>query len=291
MHNEVIFDDPRAKDSLEPLEILWRECFDDSEEYIHEFFRHFNYRQTLHTLSKEGEILSLLYALPLDLHLDGVTHRAVYLYALATQERERRKGLMSYLIRQTEEQLYHEGITYSFLIPESLALSEYYQRRGYHFCSSRTYRPITASTTEREVKDTHLHYLAPRSTTDALFRYYDKKQKTHLNRLLQSAESFKMNITNCTMGGGAVLTAERKGEIEGIAFLSLENEKGYITQIEADSLSTREQLIQKIRADYTGPLFLIEEGEEEPFGMVKHIHGSSTELERGEIAMSLLLDR
>lgn len=113
------------------LHRLWKDVFHSKQEYINAFFQ--EYYSPEYTLVYEdgGEILSALYMIPYQLkHKKGVVP-ALYLYALATKEQARGRGIMSSLIQEAHTVAMDRGYACSFLIPAEPGLIRYYNRSGY----------------------------------------------------------------------------------------------------------------------------------------------------------------
>ncbi|MDE7432279.1 MAG: GNAT family N-acetyltransferase [Lachnospiraceae bacterium] len=113
------------------LKLLWKNVFADEDAYIERFFSQvYNHRQTL-TYQENGHIVSMLHMIPYTLQIEGKCFPAMYLYALATEERFRGRKIMSGLICKAHRIAEERGYLCSFLIPEGESLFGFYQRFGY----------------------------------------------------------------------------------------------------------------------------------------------------------------
>ena len=117
--------------NISELKILWKKVFEDEEAYIDRFFSQiYKQGQTL-IHQEEGHAVAMLHMIPYNLRIDGRKFRAMYLYALATEEKYRGKGIMSGLIHQAHRIADERGYLCSFLIPERESLYGFYQKFGY----------------------------------------------------------------------------------------------------------------------------------------------------------------
>lgn len=116
------------------LQQLWQKTFGDSKEFIQAFFDIFDARHHVHTLSLDGNIVSVLYALPFTLLYNGKKEQVAYIYAVATDELFRGKGFMQYLMKRVHNMLAADGFSATILLPAGEQLSNYYAKMGYQKC-------------------------------------------------------------------------------------------------------------------------------------------------------------
>lgn len=120
-----------AREDQAALRALWLQSFDDTEEAVDAFFaRRFRPEDCL-VCKKGGEVLSALYLLPSALLHAGGALPAHYIYAAATRPDQRGRGLMGRLLGLAAEVGPTRGEHFSFLLPASGALYDYYAKFGY----------------------------------------------------------------------------------------------------------------------------------------------------------------
>lgn len=117
--------------NIEELKLLWKEVFGDTDDYLESFFSGV-YDET-HTLVHciDGTVVAALYMIPYDICMGNQRYKAMYLYALATKEEYRGKGIMSGLIKRAHDIGRERGYIMSFLIPAGESLYQYYKKMGY----------------------------------------------------------------------------------------------------------------------------------------------------------------
>lgn len=110
---------------------LWREVFDDSREYIEDFFLAVSPLET-GLCAFEGESLAgMLFSLPAVMTVRGASYDACYLYAVATAPTFRRQGVFRQLEAEACRLAKERGCRYAALVPEGEQLFAFYQRLGY----------------------------------------------------------------------------------------------------------------------------------------------------------------
>lgn len=113
------------------LKLLWKHVFGDADTYIDRFFSQVYTPENTLVHKEDGHIVSMLHMVPYELDINGECFKAVYLYALATEEKYRERSIMSGLIRQAHTIAEERGYLCSFLIPEGESLFGFYKRFGY----------------------------------------------------------------------------------------------------------------------------------------------------------------
>lgn len=122
---------PATKADIPALQALWKAAFGDEDSYIQHFFAHrFIPAQTL-TLREDGQIASVVYLLNGAMQTAAGQFPAYYLYAAATADSHRRRGLMGTLLQAAADFAKEEGIACIALYPATEALQSYYARHGY----------------------------------------------------------------------------------------------------------------------------------------------------------------
>jgi ribosomal protein S18 acetylase RimI-like enzyme len=110
---------------------LYKRTFGDSDDYVRLFFeRRFVADQAMVAIYN-GNIASMLFALPIDIVSGSRVYSARYIYAVATDPDYRLLGLSSMLLEKTHQELSDNKVELSLLVPASQSLFSYYERRGY----------------------------------------------------------------------------------------------------------------------------------------------------------------
>lgn len=107
---------------------LWQKTFGDSTEDISEFIVRFYHPDRCLTHNEQGRIVSMLHIVP----LEDQNSRSAYIYAVATDEQYRHRGIASQLLTRAIEHIEKSAIyDRIILIPASKELECFYQKFGF----------------------------------------------------------------------------------------------------------------------------------------------------------------
>lgn len=114
------------------LENLWKEAFGDTEEFIDGFFCTGFSPSRCRCVMEDEKILAALYWL--DALCEG--QRLAYVYAVATADSHRGKGLCKALMADTHAHLKLRGYEGVLLVPQTAELRQMYEAMGYRTCTT-----------------------------------------------------------------------------------------------------------------------------------------------------------
>ena len=117
---------------LTQLQSLWQQAFGDTADAIDAFFKTGFSPDRCHYILENGRPVSALYWL--DCTLDG--QKFAYLYAIATEEAHRGKGLCRRLMTETHEILRKQGYAGAVLVPAEPELFSLYEKLGYRHAAT-----------------------------------------------------------------------------------------------------------------------------------------------------------
>ena len=118
--------------STEPLRLLWKQAFGDSDSYLDTFFRIGYSPERCFQATLEGKTAGALYWFDCQFG-DG---KIAYLYAVATEEAYRGQGVCRALMEHTHRHLQCLGYSGAILVPGSESLFRFYEKLGYKTCCS-----------------------------------------------------------------------------------------------------------------------------------------------------------
>lgn len=116
------------------LRRLWKQAFGDTDAFLDDFFATGFSADRCHYLTQDGHLTAALYWF--DCQLDG--RKLAYVYAVATDEAFRNRGLCRKLLAETHQRLSSLGYSGALLVPGSEDLFRLYEKLGYRVCSSVT---------------------------------------------------------------------------------------------------------------------------------------------------------
>lgn len=218
-NEQLLFDVLSPVDIEEQLRVLWHLVFGDSYEYINAFFASYPCDKVVHTLSLGQNVVSALYALPFTFLANGKERSAAYIYAVATAPEYRGRGYMRLLMKNVEDLLRKQGVSFLFLMPATDSLRGFYACLGYEDCSMRAVEEfrLHACTGLRGA----LHQV---ESAGWLFPYWNKWQRACPSVILHSCELLAVNIASCRMQDGGCFAIVRDDEPVAAAFVIKKND-------------------------------------------------------------------
>ncbi len=123
----MIIDKPK---NTEPLRQLWKQAFGDSDAFLDAFFTHAYSPNRCRQIAENGTVVAALYWF--DCAFSG--KKIAYLYAVATDEAYRNRGLCRLLMEDTHRHLKSLGYDGTLLVPGSKSLFSFYEKLGYRTC-------------------------------------------------------------------------------------------------------------------------------------------------------------
>ena len=114
------------------LKGLWMEAFGDPAPFVDGFFRTGYDPDRCRVLYENGKLAAALYWF--DCQWDG--RKLAYIYAVATKQELRGRGLCRRLMEQTHRHLQALGYAGAVLVPGEASLFSFYEAMGYEICST-----------------------------------------------------------------------------------------------------------------------------------------------------------
>lgn len=121
-----------AQSQIPALQKLWQEAFDDGTDFLESFFSSGFAADRCRCVSMDGTPVAALYWFDCQLNDRPIA----YLYAVATAQAHRGKGLCRALLENTHTQLAYLGYAGVVLVPGTQALFQMYEKLGYTVCST-----------------------------------------------------------------------------------------------------------------------------------------------------------
>lgn len=112
------------------LKALWREAFGDEDAFIDLFFEKAYDPRRSRSLTVEGNLAAMLYWF--DCTYRG--QKIAYVYAVATKQEFRGRGLCARLMEETHKALKDQGYAAAMLLPAGEDLRRMYGKMGYADC-------------------------------------------------------------------------------------------------------------------------------------------------------------
>ena len=122
-------------DEIPQQKDLWKKCFGDPNTYIDIFYQKFCSAEQVMVVEEDGEINSMMAALPGTIRLpDGTDVPVGYMYALATNPYMQGKGHARQLMAYADEYLKKKSWKAMVLVPASPSLHRFFEAVGLEEC-------------------------------------------------------------------------------------------------------------------------------------------------------------
>lgn len=196
---------------------LWKDIFHDSDAYISLVFNNYFSTDLIEYYEENGRIISALLGVPYQFGCGDQRLSGLYLCGLATDEEFRNRGIMNNLIEKINAKAKERGYSFTFLIPSSDALINYYSVKGY---TNAMYRVEDCYT---QVHDFGKDYISILSRED--------------DRVKRLKEKYYQNLATTIVGENdteihkEIISYIRKSENNISTYLTIEHSEKDIEQI------------------------------------------------------------
>lgn len=131
---------------------LWSKVFKDEKSYIELIFSEGSADSILCFAETDGDkVVSAFYLLKTYLYFNNKCYNGYYLYAAATDNSYRGKGIMSKLIKEAQDCCEKSGSDFISLVPSEASLYSYYKRSGFIGSMYCVEKAVTAPEAERAI--------------------------------------------------------------------------------------------------------------------------------------------
>lgn len=179
------------------LKRLWQQTFGDTEEFIDGFFRTGFSPNRCRCLYDGHRLTAALYWF--DCTCRG--EKLAYIYAVATDESYRGKGLCRQLTQQTHRHLQDQGYAGAILVPAQPELFEMYEKLGYRPCC------LMDSLTVQAAGNAELTPISPTEYSNARRAFLPPDAVTTQNGL-----DFLLTYNGFYEAEGCIFCAAREGD-------------------------------------------------------------------------------
>ena len=237
----------REMEIRQGMEKLWNETFGDLDAYIKLVFDNYFDEDLTATFVHEGEVKSALMGVP---YLfkgggSGATLKGLYLCGLATRQDMRGKGIMTSLLEEINEKALEKGFDFTFLVPASESLSQYYSDRHYHnaFYKIREHFVVDHDFKVHDMDKTVLKTFSGPSDSE-LLQFLMKNEQRGVNAAEGSENSpVRYDLVHSDKDWRAVLEEalisdqpvkvlySSEGEIRGVAFIEIKGTEVIVKRI------------------------------------------------------------
>ncbi len=203
-------------DTKSAVKKIWKECFDDSAEYMDMFFSQVYDPAHVMVSDVDGKTVSSLLLQPFAINFHGVELPANYICGAATMPRFRMQGIMSELIRSALNRCYREGALLCCLIPAHSYLYAYY--RNFGFCPA-FYTRLCSYTDVHPFSHEGVYNPVAELDTDRAYDFFNRMMHKRPSTIQHSRRQYsQILLDNALCGGVSAAVESPDGEIRAMAF-------------------------------------------------------------------------
>jgi hypothetical protein len=256
---------------------LWKNTFHDSDAYISLVFDTYFNPDLIAYNEENGKLVSAMLGVPYEFGNGGNKLKGLYLCGLATQEEFRHRGIMNDLIEKINTTAIEKGYDFTFLIPATDALINYYSARGYNNAIYRVedrytevhdfaknYRSILM------IEDERVSALKTKYFDSLITDFINPKEEKTIDEIIQYIMSSEENITtyislrhsakdlhavikeNDISKGKIVTCRNNDKKLTGLAFVTVDDKKRVnIPKIYYDDNCSLYKLLDSVKKYYS----------------------------------------
>ena len=202
---------------------LWKNCFQDSEEFLDIYFDEKYDKETNITLQPDGEVVGAVQSLPYRMTFYGAVTRANYISGLSVAAPYRKRGMASALLHEAHRRMYQQGSLLSFLIPGSQELQHFYEQPTHGAYWTAVYRKLEEVGISGPI-DEKIEITQPDEWGQDLYVFFRRHTDSQPFMLHPSENDFFAALADCDLEGGMVLVARRKRRLLGIGLAVVEKD-------------------------------------------------------------------
>ncbi len=224
----------------EEIKSLWKQCFDDSDEFVNFYFDERYSDKINMAIVEDGQIIAALQMIPYEMTCCNTLISTSYISGACTNPLYRNHGYMRKLLADTHRRMWSDGVLLSTLIPANAPLIKYYEKAGYNSCFGYIAQEI-----EKKELEYNLTFEESKGSSDSIFKYFDRKMKERPCCIQHSKEDFILIMADIRLSGGSVIIAKDNDDIKGLAFCVINDDKLFIKDILADNNHVESLLLNK----------------------------------------------
>jgi hypothetical protein len=226
------------------LALLWKEVFNDSDEFIKLFFDNVHKPENTLVIKRNSQIVSALQIIPYKVKINDLILDAAYICGVCTRKSERGRGFMSLLMNGATGLIRERGFALSFLIPAEYWLFDIYRKTGYKLDIQNPKHTIQDAGTACLHVSPAIDMVPCRSDH---YPYFNKKQMERKRCVLHDYKDFDIILQDNRTDGGNVFVALYNHVPAGMIFAKpSDNETVVITEIIYDNETVKEALTNHV---------------------------------------------
>ncbi len=229
---------------------IWKECFNDSDQYVDMFFSTIYSDADALTIEHDGAVVSSMLLQRYAMNFHGVTCSISYICGAATRPGWRGQGFMGELVRRAVRESFERGDLMCALIPASPSLYKYYGKFGF---SPVFYVDIEHYTSVHDFRHEGGYTLVPDLSQQKVYDFFDEMMRRRPCAVQHSRRQYdQILMDNSACGGSATAIADSDGRIVAIGFAVPLDGEPTVMDVLASSADAEEALLDEIHKEYAG---------------------------------------
>lgn len=229
---------------------LWRECFDDSDQYVDMFFSAVYRDDDALLLEHDGQAVSSMLLQRYAMKIHGVTASISYVCGAATTRRYRDRGYMAQLMREALRVSYGRGDMLSTLIPANDPLYGFYGK----FCFSPVFyinlERYTSAHTFRNEGVYERYYSLDSADAYAFFAEMSAQRPCSVQHTREQYDLVLME--NSADAGTVIALADGAGLPVAMAFVTPSDGEATVRELLARDEDSREAVLEEVHREFAG---------------------------------------
>ena len=234
----------------EAIQQIWRECFNDSDQYVDMFFSTVYSDADAMTAEHDGVVVSSILLQRYAMNFHGVTCSVSYICGAATLKKWRGMGFMTGLVRRALRESFERGDLMCALIPAGPTLYRYYERLGF---SPVFYADIEHYTSAHTFPHEGEYTLITDLDAEKVYEFFNSMMMRRPCTVQHTREQYDQILMDNSVSGGSVIgLSDLCGNIAALGFVVPVDGEATVTDILACTPDAEEALLDEIRRRYAG---------------------------------------
>lgn len=226
----------------ESLWKIWKDIFQDSDEYIDLFFKDKYRSDRVYLACQDDKIASCVHSVPYKFNLLGHVVKSSYTTAGATLPEYRGQGVYFELFDYCLNQMANQNITLTTLIVQDDYLFDYYDKLGYSSIFRKSYTDLHPSNIDVKIEAFDI---------DQVYAYYKSHLLSESFISIQSKGDLITILKFLSLYDGVIFVAyDSNKNIVAIAFVSQDGEKILVQELICDNETAKKNIINQICSKY-----------------------------------------
>lgn len=230
--------------ALEQVWRLWKDCFQDTDEYMDFYFQWKMKDNVILGSYDEEKLVSMVQLNPYELSVQGEKTSSYYIVGVATDAQYRKRGLMRQLLTEAMNRMYEEEVPFTYLMPAKEAI---YLPFDFRIVTTQKRYNIQISSIVERKKEERLVAASIAKDTAIRYQEFDVKDEELLQQLANFANErlsqtedvfttrnsfyYQRMMAELSVLEGGIIIAKQSERIKG--YLAYDVEMGRIEVLES----------------------------------------------------------